>query len=1002
MVEPNRKEKANEIFADAIELAPEQREAFVRTVCGTDSILADSVFQLVSRFEKLGSFLQTPAGILPGIEIPPLPPGTVLNQRFEILNVLGEGGMGIVYRARDLTLGEIVALKTVRDQLAGSEDALSRFRDEIRLSRRISHPNVCRIFDCFPDESAVRPKLFLSMEYLEGRTLSQYLSANKGPLERETVLTIGRQIAEGLDAAHCAGVVHRDLKPGNIFLCEKPPQGLRAVISDFGLARPFQRDNIERTMAGAILGSPNYMAPEQFLGEDVTAATDIYAFGLILYEMIAGQPPYPRETLIRTAIRRISEDAPRLPATAPRAWAGAIAGALARDPGRRPSAALKLIVKMENPDAAKAWPWASFSRRQWIGAGSAFGLLASSYGILRFYNRNVSPPQRPLVMIAPLRVFVESTEAPDRAMAMDRRRAIEYSIAQQVAQSGRVDVLDAGSMQRAWERKAGNASRMPSVFDDKTAREIALRSGATLIAFGDLMKSGDSWKLGMRLEIAGNSPEYAIRKFEPDRPFAGDGEDGLHSITFRASAWIRAKAGESVQEIYVRSRAPQELSTASWEALREFTAGDDSWRASQASPALADRGAAAETHLERALEIDPDFALAAARLADIQKASGKVDLAMQNYQRAIGVINRRNLTDRESLRTLGLFALDTDQYQMAEGIFNRYAVEFPNEGLPLFYKASAVQGQGRYEEAVKLYGQGREKDPAVYSYSLNRAFISLQLGRLDEAERDCDRSAALEECDWTEQLRGAIAFSRFNMKGLAASLKRLRERGSLPFQSKSFLLAAYLRTEQGLFAEAESLLKEGLAFDQANGQSREGITGKRAALYRLYVLQSRPEKALETCREIVSGDAGLLASLQAGILLAQSGEVRAARQHLPANAAADAFRWPDYKYRLLALRAEIALAAGNAKQGFALMKGTRTPGLFLRWPDTLVRTAVRSGESDVGLAEARRVLSAPGAYWLGADLSPAGFLGEAAALAARFGAAPEPAQLKAFLSQQVM
>jgi tetratricopeptide (TPR) repeat protein len=259
-------------------------------------------------------------------------PGELLAHRFRIVRFLGHGGMGDVYEAEDEEVHGRVALKTVRSEIAGLAGALERFTREIRLARKVTHPNVCRIFDISHHGEVT----FLTMELLAGETLEQRMRRT-GAMREAEALPIARQMAEGLSAAHRVGVVHRDFKPANVMLVPEDG-GERAVVMDFGLARGGEPVAGGLTVRGDVLGTPTYMAPEQVAGEEITPATDVYAFGIVLYEMVTGAPPFVGETAMSTAVKRLREDPepPRLkaPGLSP-AWEAAILRCLARDPRQR-------------------------------------------------------------------------------------------------------------------------------------------------------------------------------------------------------------------------------------------------------------------------------------------------------------------------------------------------------------------------------------------------------------------------------------------------------------------------------------------------------------------------------------------------------------------------------------------------------------------------------------------------------------------------------------------
>jgi eukaryotic-like serine/threonine-protein kinase len=245
-----------------------------------------------------------------------LEPGWVLCNRYRVVRFIARGGMGEVYEAEDQVLGERVALKTVLPEIAADERAMDRFKREIQLARKVTHTNVCRINDLFhhlPDsrQAGGPPEVtFLTMELLTGRSLADYILAHEKLSVSETV-GLAIQIARGLGAAHDAGVIHRDLKSANVMLVSGE-SGMRAVITDFGLARAAAKSSDQHTLTGSndIVGTPAYMAPEQIEGGTITPATDIYALGVVMFEMLTGRWPFIAETRLATALKRLTEPPP--------------------------------------------------------------------------------------------------------------------------------------------------------------------------------------------------------------------------------------------------------------------------------------------------------------------------------------------------------------------------------------------------------------------------------------------------------------------------------------------------------------------------------------------------------------------------------------------------------------------------------------------------------------------------------------------------------------------
>ena len=307
--------------------------------------------------------------------------GDVVAFRFRIVRYLARGGMGELYEAEDLELRERLALKTILSTIADSERSISLFKREVHLARQVTHPNVCRIYDVFrhrPPGVEGQDIVFLAMELLHGETLADRLQ-REGRLQTADILPMARQMAAGLAAAHRVGVVHRDFKSPNVMLVEPnaPDQEMRVVITDFGLARRSTEGeatafSLSFADAGVISGTPAYMAPEQVEGGEVTPATDVYALGVVLYELVTGVQPFVADSAVRTAIKRLHEPPPsprvHVPDLDPR-WEATILRCLARDPADRFSTALDVVASLEGTGVEEAAAKRPPSRRWAVSAG---------------------------------------------------------------------------------------------------------------------------------------------------------------------------------------------------------------------------------------------------------------------------------------------------------------------------------------------------------------------------------------------------------------------------------------------------------------------------------------------------------------------------------------------------------------------------------------------------------------------------------------------------------
>lgn len=286
-MDPLRWNRIGELFAAARLLSGEARIAYLKKNCGQDQDLIEQVNSLCDAHDNPG-----PLDSKPTISTLPIP--QVIAGRFRIIRYIAEGGMGTVYEAEDLTLRDRVALKTIRLDIASHPRAEERFKREISLGKKVTHPNVCRIHDIGTHRSETGTEfLFLTMQFLSGETLASRIK--RGPIPKSEAQPLIEDMADALSAAHQAQVIHRDFKSGNVMLVSGPNRTC-AVVTDFGLARGINDDS-SRTHAG-VVGTLDYMAPEQIRGEELTPAADIYAFGVVMYEMVTGQRPFTGDSIV--------------------------------------------------------------------------------------------------------------------------------------------------------------------------------------------------------------------------------------------------------------------------------------------------------------------------------------------------------------------------------------------------------------------------------------------------------------------------------------------------------------------------------------------------------------------------------------------------------------------------------------------------------------------------------------------------------------------------------
>ena len=465
---PERWAVLKSLFDQALAVDQDGREAFLSRACAGDRGMKNSLLALLDHHHAATSVLSGPIltaermAEIVNCGVRTFLPGELLAERFRVLRFIAEGGMGEVYAAEDLELGETVALKTIRPLLANDQQVLARFKQEILLARRVTHRNVSRIFDLFRHvirlDGVERTVVFLSMELLEGETLSERIGRS-GPLPIGQAEKIARQMIAGLEAAHAAGIVHSDLKCGNIALVPENDGGERAVIMDFGLAAT--RQGLREDGVSGLAGTPAYMAPEQVEQKPASPATDVYSLGIVLFEMVSGKLPFHAASPLETAKLRLDRDAPLLRAAAPDAplaWERTVEACLRRDPARRPASVGEVAARLTG----------RFGRRRRTLASAAVALtLAILAGGWWWIHQPHRPPASAQTAVDNARVKLQN-HSPEgfREAIGDFRRAIEID----------PKWADPWAEIAYTYAEAANTSQMPGAEAGVQARQAALEA----------------------------------------------------------------------------------------------------------------------------------------------------------------------------------------------------------------------------------------------------------------------------------------------------------------------------------------------------------------------------------------------------------------------------------------------------------------------------------------------------------------------------------------------
>jgi serine/threonine protein kinase/tetratricopeptide (TPR) repeat protein len=855
-MDQDRWQKVNRIFHDALALDPRERQKFVRVESKKDLSIEDEVLLLLQADSLAGSYLELPLlspGQL-GDSDSSLSPGDVLCERFRIVRAIGEGGMGQVFEALDSELSVRVALKVIRPEIATSAEALDRFRQEVSLARRITHPNVCRTFDIARDSRTTskssglnRDFLFLSMEFLEGETLASRLR-REGALSLELAYTLARQIAGGIQAASELGIVHRDLKPANVMLV---PNGdlVRAVITDFGLARLLQSEarlqnqSSSSLSLGKPVGTLAYMAPEQLKGLAVSASTDIYAFGLILFEMVTGTRAFPSDDPLVGIAQRVEgrfPDPDSIVPNLPQNLRRAIDGCLIADPSKRFNSANLVMRALEGDQTVRInTANKSVKRRSLNVTILSVVCVALLIVAFRIWRLSGDPSVRPgaLVYLAPI-------ENRTRDRNLD---GLAELLRASLGQSPQITLLEQARVGDVMQQMAKPAGVR---IDEETAREIALRTGAARVVFPVAQSSNGAFKLDIEIQEPDTSTPSRFRahwsrRFEASSPGStttGTIPAELIAVVRDAGDWIRREVGESKNDIARLDAAPEDVTTGKWAALVEYERALQLQLSGQTSSAVA--------ALKNATVIDPNFALAFGRLGDLEVSLGNLDDGYEAYRQALEASEKLRLTRREQDRIRGLLALDTGDYLSAETAFRDYTVYYPADYLGWFYRGYPLMMLGRVDESLGSLRHAYELDPQQASPPAELGLFDAALNNQVEAQSLADHLSHSGGSFQAEIIEGAAAFVGRRFDKAKESFDSIANTESFPPENRSlgFSLLARVLAETGQIDSARDVLERGIADDKAHGNQ----AGEANKMLDIAYLACRGSSTLE-CISYIQG-----------------------------------------------------------------------------------------------------------------------------------------------------